>query len=203
MSFSEIVRKDSKRSKKGDSLGNESLQALIEHFLKVEDSLGGEKIDLQLLDSLLPSEDLDSDYDSAIVGYQFMGSLAAYAEQRYDDYKLVCKKIYAELTTEAHDGNVIPGRVTDSKASAYVESHQRHIKAQRRLSRYKRAMTVFEIARQAFDKKFESVRSKAANQRQTMDRPTEPVNGSLADTRMRGGDVPRKKRKLKKKRNPT
>jgi hypothetical protein len=172
--FKTVGRKNPKDAETASSKES-SFRNVLKSFMRVKDELKGEEIDIDLLDGLLASEDIDSEVDNVPIGYMLMSSMAAEAEERYENQKIAIKFYRGELNEKAHDG-AITARVTDSKVEAFIDRDVKYLKMVRRLNKYKKQMTVYVQAYKAYDIKSSMLQTKSANRRKLMenDVPTNP-----------------------------
>jgi hypothetical protein len=172
--FVEVGRKDPE-TKSRKSLSPELLK-----FLHIEDSdLDGEKVDLDLLDDLLTSKDIDSEIDKISVYFMLMSSMAAHAQQRYEDTKTQLKKIFGQLDDKARNSDLL-GRPTDAKVKAWIEANPLYQKIQRRINLYERQYNIFNAAARAFEMKSRMLQTKSANTRKMLGDIPEPTSTQAA-----------------------
>jgi hypothetical protein len=158
--FVEVGRKDpAEKTKSRKSLSRD----LITHFLKIEDpDLDGQKVNLDLLDDLLTSSDIDSEIDKCSVMFMLMSSMEAHAEERYENEKINRDKIFGELDSKARDGDLL-GRPTDAKVKAWIEGNVNFRNVGRRVNKFKRQMKKFRGAALAIEMKSRMLQTKSAN----------------------------------------
>lgn len=168
----------------------ESFQKVLKSFTTIKDNLRGEEINIDLLDGLLASEDLDSEVDIVSVGYMLMSSLAAEAEERFENQKLAIDHRRAVLNEKAHDG-VITARVTDAKVNAFIDRDIKVIKMERKKNEYRKQMKIYDKAARAYDIKHDMIQTKSANRRKQMEVET-PSNPKKAHDKIMGKKETRK-----------
>lgn len=182
--FLKVGRKDP--TKKNEAArSKETSRKVLMSFMKVRDNLKGQEINLDLLDGLLASEDIDEEVDKVSVGYMLMSVMAAEAEERYENQKLAIKFYRGELTEEAHDG-AITARVTDAKVEAFINRNPRLLKMERKKNKYKKQMELFVQAYKAYDIKHDMLQTKSANRRRLMENENNVSNPKKAHDKIMG-----------------
>lgn len=159
--FVKVQKKASSGEGSGDNLS---------HFLRIQDILGKKKVDLNLLEDLLISQDLDGEMNKIAVFYMFLSSLAASAAQRLENHKEKIKKYRAHLDDMAREGEILQ-RVTEAKVVAYIEKDPEMQAMRKTLNKYQHRLYVFESAVKAADIKARMLQTKSANVRRLMDVP--------------------------------
>jgi hypothetical protein len=176
--FVEVGRRDPNKIK---TKSRKSLSAnLLKNFLKIEDSeLDGQKVNLDLLDDLLTSSDIDSEIDKCSVLFMLMSSMAAHSEERHENEKTNLKKIFAQLDSKAREGDLL-GRPTDAKVKAWIEGNITYRTIQKRINKYKRQTSLYEGAAKAFEMKSRMLQTKSANIRKVSGDMPEPQSTNAA-----------------------
>lgn len=181
--FVKVGRKNPNHKSK-TARSKELFAKVLKSFTRVQDNLKGEEIDIDLLDGLLASEDIDEEVDKVSVGYMLMSALAAEAEERFENHKLAIKHYRAELNEEAHDGR-ITARVTDAKVEAYIDRDLKFIKMERLKNKYRKQMEIYTQAYKAYDIKHDMLQTKSANRRRLMENEV-PSNPKRAHDKIMG-----------------
>lgn len=182
--YTSVGPKDSTKVKTSESK-EKSFARVLKSFTRIKDNLKGEEVDINLLEDLLTSEDLDSEIDKVSVGFMLMSSMAAWAEERYENQKARIRYHEAELDEKARDGN-ITARVTDAKVRAWINRDSKFQKLTIQLNKYKKQMQIYEAAARAYDIKSRMLQTKSANIRKITDLPNDNMSKTNAYDKVSG-----------------
>lgn len=164
MSSKDFVKGRSTVKKKSTPKSRESLDVL-RIFLHIRDRFRGKQVDLQLLDDLLSSGDIDSEIDKVPVVFSLMMSLHAEAEERYANFKNDTEKYYAMLYQKTSESDDIVGRVTDPKIDAVIKQDPNYNTMLMTLNKYAKLRNLYKGAMSAFDMRANLLQTKSANVR--------------------------------------
>lgn len=140
---------------------------VVRRLLRVEDDLAGTRFAIDAYNNLKLKNDLETEYDDVLHGYQMTGVLEAHAEERYDNTRVELDEFWGQLEDYAREMEVM-SRPTDQKVKAYIQRDENYVSRKKRLNEIKRRWNVLKHLNKAFYMKYELIRTKSANQRKEM-----------------------------------
>lgn len=165
---------------------------IVRRLLRVEDNLLGQQFAIDAYNDLKLEEDIETQMDDVLRGFQLTGVLEAHAGERYGISKVELDEFQGELDEYAREQEVM-SRPTDARVKNWVNRNEEFVKRRKRLLELERKHNILKHLNRAYYMMFELIRTKSANLRKEA--------GSLGETPERTKRFPRPKKKRKTRRS--
>ncbi|HEC72372.1 MAG: hypothetical protein ACTSW7_01315 [Candidatus Thorarchaeota archaeon] len=165
---------------------------IVRRLLQIEDDLMGQRFAIDAYNDLKLNEDIESQMDDVLRGYQMTGVLEAHAGERCGVRKVELDEFYGELDEHAREAEVM-SRPTDARVKAWINREEEYVKRKKRLLELERKHNVLKHLNRTYYMMYELIRTKSANLRRE--------SSNLGETPERTKRFPRPDKKKKRRRS--
>lgn len=178
----------SKKSKIRE-IEKQDVEKIVRRILQFEDFLIGQQIAVDMYDNLKLNEDIESQMDDVLHGYQFTGNLEAHAGERHGICKVELDQFQGELDEYAREQEIM-SRPTDTRVKNWINREEEFVRRKKKLLEFERLHNMLKHMNKAFYMQYELIRTKSANLRKE--------SGSLGESPENPKRFPRSEKKRKK-----
>jgi hypothetical protein len=137
---------------------------LLRRLLRVEANLEGTQLAIDAYRELQLKDDIETEMDDVLRGYQFTGVLEAHAAEQYENKETELDEFWGDQDEYAREMEVMP-KATDARVKAYIYRNPEYVRRKKNLALIKRKWNVLKHLNRAFYMKYELIRTKSANVR--------------------------------------